>query len=41
MRMQEYMVLIKNAAEQSKNIIYNNTLDGVSAISVQLTSADE
>ena len=31
MRMQEYMVLIKNAAEQSKNIIYNNTLDGVSA----------
>ena len=31
MRMQEYMVLIEKAAEQSKNNMYNNTLDGVSA----------
>ena len=30
-RTQEYMVLIKKAAELSKNNIYNNTLDGVSA----------
>ena len=28
---QEYMVLIEKAAEQSKNNMYNNTLDGVSA----------
>ena len=27
----EYMVLIKKVAEQSKNNMYNNTLDGVSA----------
>ena len=31
MRMQDYMVLIEEAAEQSKNNMYNNTLDGVSA----------
>ena len=31
MRMQEYMVLIEKATEQSKNNMYNNTLDGVSA----------
>ena len=31
MRTQEYMVLIEKAAEQSKNNMYNNTLDGVSA----------
>ena len=31
MRTQEYMVLIKKAAEQSKNNMFNNTLDGVSA----------
>ena len=30
-RMQEYMVLLGKAAEQSKNNMYNNTLDGVSA----------
>ena len=30
-RTQEYMVLIENAAEQSKNNMCNNTLDGVSA----------
>ena len=30
-RMQEYVVLIKKATEQSKNNMYNNTLDGVSA----------
>ena len=30
-RMQEYMVLLEKAAEQSKNNMYNNTLDGVSA----------
>ena len=30
-RMQDYMVPIKKAAEQSKNNMYNNTLDGVSA----------
>ena len=29
--MQEYMVLLEKAAEQSKNNMYNNTLDGVSA----------
>ena len=28
---QDYMVLIEKAAEQSKNNMYNNTLDGVSA----------
>ena len=28
---QEYMVLLEKAAEQSKNNMYNNTLDGVSA----------
>ena len=28
---QEYMILIEKAAEQSKNNMYNNTLDGVSA----------
>ena len=31
MRMQEYMVLLDKAAEQLKNNMYNNTLDGVSA----------
>ena len=31
MRTQEYMALIKKAAEQSKNNMYNNTLGGVSA----------
>ena len=31
MKMQEYMVLIEKAAEQLKNNMYNNTLDGVSA----------
>ena len=30
-RMQDYMVHIEKAAEQSKNNMYNNTLDGVSA----------
>ena len=30
-RTQEYMVLLEKAAEQSKNITYNNTLHGVSA----------
>ena len=30
-RTEEYMVLIENAAEQSENNMYNNTLDGVSA----------
>ena len=30
-RMQEYMVLLEKAAEQSKNNMYNNALDGVSA----------
>ena len=30
-RTQEYMVLLEKASEQSKNIMYNNTLDGVSA----------
>ena len=30
MRTQEYMVLIKKVAEQSKNNTYNNTLDGIS-----------
>ena len=30
-RTQVYMVLIRKAAEQSKNNMYNNTLDGVSA----------
>ena len=30
-RTQDYMVLIEKAAEQSKNNMYNNTLDGVSA----------
>ena len=30
-RMQEYMVLLEKAAEQSKNDMCNNTLDGVSA----------
>ena len=30
-RMQEYMVLLERAAEQSKISMYNNTLDGVSA----------
>ena len=30
-RTQEYMVLIEKAAEQSKNNMYNNTLDEVSA----------
>ena len=29
-RMQEYMVLLEKAAKQSKNNMYNNTLDGVS-----------
>ena len=28
---QDYMVLIEKAVEQSKNNMYNNTLDGVSA----------
>ena len=31
MRTQEYMVLLEKAAEQSKDNMYNNTLDGVSA----------
>ena len=31
MRMQECMVLLEKAAEQSKNNMYNNTLDEVSA----------
>ena len=31
MRTQKYMVLIEKAAEQSKNNMYNNTFDGVSA----------
>ena len=31
MRTQDYMVLIEKAAEQSKNNMYNNTLDAVSA----------
>ena len=31
MRTQDYMVLIEKAAKQSKNNMYNNTLDGVSA----------
>ena len=30
-RTQEYMVLLGKAAEESKNNMYNNTLDGVSA----------
>ena len=30
-RTQEYMVLLEKAAEQSKNNMCNNTLDGVSA----------
>ena len=30
-RTQEYVVLLEKAAEQSKNNMYNNTLDGVSA----------
>ena len=30
MRMQDYMALIEKAAKQSKNNMYNNTLDGVS-----------
>ena len=30
-RMQEYIVLLEKVAEQVKNIMYNNTLDGVSA----------
>ena len=30
-RTQEYMVLLERAAEQSKNNMHNNTLDGVSA----------
>ena len=30
-RMEEYMVALEKAAEQSKNNMYNNTLDGVSA----------
>ena len=30
-RIQEYMILLKKAAEQAKNNMYNNTLDGVSA----------
>ena len=30
-RMQEYMVVLEKAAEQSKNNMYNNTLDRVSA----------
>ena len=30
-RTQEYMILLEKAAEQAKNNIYNNTLDGVSA----------
>ena len=30
-RTQEYMVLLEKSAEQSKNNMYNNTLDGVSA----------
>ena len=30
-RTQEYIVLLERAAEQSKNNMYNNTLDGVSA----------
>ena len=30
-RTQEYMVLLEKAAEQLKNNMYNNTLDGVSA----------
>ena len=30
-RTEEYMVLLEKAAEQSKNNMYNNTLDGVSA----------
>ena len=31
MRMQEYVVLIEKAAEQSKNNMYNTTLNGISA----------
>ena len=31
MRTQDYMVLIEKAATKSKNNMYNNTLDGVSA----------
>ena len=34
-RTQEYMVLIKKSTEQSKNNMYNNTLDGVSAYAQQ------
>ena len=30
-RTQDYMVLIEKSAEQSKNNMYNNTLDGFSA----------
>ena len=30
-RTQEYMVLLEKVTEQSKNNMYNNTLDGVSA----------
>ena len=30
-RMQEYIVLLEKAAEQVKNNMFNNTLDGVSA----------
>ena len=30
-RTQEYVVLLEKAAKQSKNNMYNNTLDGVSA----------
>ena len=30
-RTEEYMVALEKAAEQSKNNMYNNTLDGVSA----------
>ena len=30
-RIQEYVILLEKGAEQSKNNMYNNTLDGVSA----------
>ena len=36
-RMQEYMVLLEKAAEQSKNNMYNNPSDGVSAYVQQYT----
>ena len=38
-RTQEYMVILEEVGEQSKNNMYNNTLDGVSAYLQQSTRA--